>query len=115
MLRSMRQQGSLCAFSSPNPRCSPSIWMLISRSSFSATSTPWTILPSEPIWLSVDRVVYINRRLVELTGEPHFLRDPGMLESAMMRAQNHWSYGEVDMVVLAGSLLLGINRNHPFE
>jgi death on curing protein len=50
-----------------------------------------------------------------MTGEPYFLRDPGLLESAVMRPQNHWNYGEKDMVLLAGALLLGINRNHPFE
>lgn len=50
-----------------------------------------------------------------MTGEPYFLREPGMLESALMRPRNHWNYGERDMALLAGSLLLGINRNHPFE
>jgi death-on-curing protein len=73
-------------------------------------------LPSEPIWLALERVIYINKRLVGLTGEPHFLRDSAMLESAIYGPRNHWFFGQVtDMAVLAGALLLAINRNHPFE
>lgn len=73
-------------------------------------------MPSEPIWLTPERVIYINKRLVSLTGEPHFLRDVALLESAVHSPRNHWFFGEVDdMVVLAGTLLLAINRNHPFE
>jgi death on curing protein len=72
-------------------------------------------LPSEPIWLADSQVVRINERLVGLTGEPHFLRDPGLLSSAMSRPINRWAYGDEDIVNLAGVLLLGIGRNHPFE
>ena len=51
-----------------------------------------------------------------MTGEPHFLRDPGMLESAINSPRNHWFFAQVgDMAILAGALLLAINRNHPFE
>jgi death on curing protein len=39
-----------------------------------------------------------------------------MLESAIHSPRNHWFYEHVaDMAVLAGALLLAINRNHPFE
>jgi len=39
-----------------------------------------------------------------------------MLESAIYSPRNHWFFGQVaDMAVLAGALLLAINRNHPFE
>ena len=71
--------------------------------------------PNEPIWLADSQVTEINKRLVAETGEPHFLRDPGLLSSALARPKNRWSYGEHDIVGLAGSLLLGIGRNHPFE
>lgn len=72
-------------------------------------------MPSEPIWLTDGQVVRINERLVDKTGEPHFLRDAGLLSSAMARPINRWAYGDEDIVSLAGSLLLGIGRNHPFE
>jgi death on curing protein len=72
-------------------------------------------LPNEPIWLTSDQVIKINKRLVQETGEPHFLRDFGALESAVMRPLNRWHYEEeYDVPNLAAHLLLGIGRNHPF-
>jgi death on curing protein len=71
-------------------------------------------LPSEPIWLSVETVIEINRAAVALTGEPHFLRDRGLLESALARPQNSFAYGEEDIVVLAVRLLAGIAQAHAF-
>ena len=37
-----------------------------------------------------------------------------MLESALGRPQNKWSYGETDMPALAAAYAFGIARNHPF-
>ena len=72
-------------------------------------------MPNEPIWLTTDQVIQINVRLVQKTGEPHFLRDLALLESAVMRPVNRWHYGELDVAILAAHVLLGIGRNHPFE
>ncbi len=72
-------------------------------------------MPSEPIWLTEEQVIRINQRLVEKTGEPHFLRERGLLSSGISRPRNRWAYGETDVVNLAGVLLLGIGMNHPFE
>lgn len=72
-------------------------------------------MPSEPIWLTEAQVVRINERLVEQTGEPHALLQPGLLSSGMARPKNRWSYGEQDVANLAGILLLGVGMNHPFE
>ena len=71
-------------------------------------------MPSEPTWLTADAVIRFNQRAVADTGEPFILRDAGLLESALARPKNHWSYGEDDLAVLAVSLLLGIAGNHPF-
>lgn len=71
-------------------------------------------MPSEPDWLGADTLIALNAALVAETGEPHFVRDPGLLESALARPINRWHYGEREMSVLAVSLLLGIARNHPF-
>jgi death on curing protein len=46
--------------------------------------------------------------------EPHFLRDRGLLESAVARAQNAFAYGEEDVVALAVRLLAGIAQAHAF-
>ncbi|MEA3066093.1 MAG: death on curing protein [Sphingomonadales bacterium] len=71
-------------------------------------------MPSEPTWLDAGLVTQINAELVALTGEPFFVRDSGLLESALARPHNHWSYGDDDMASLATALLVGIVRNHPF-
>lgn len=71
-------------------------------------------MPSEPVWLSADLVTEFNEITVAETGEPFFVRDRGLLESALARPVNHWSYGEDDIATLALALLLGIARNHPF-
>lgn len=72
-------------------------------------------MPNEPRWLSVETVIDINRRLVTITGENHFLRDQGLLESAIARPQNAYAYGEGDLLVLAVRLMAGVVQSHAFE
>jgi death-on-curing protein len=67
----------------------------------------------KPIWLTEQQIVRINQRLVEKTGEPHRLRDAGLLATAMASPMHHWE--NTDIRHLAGALLLGIGRVHPFE
>lgn len=71
-------------------------------------------MPNEPRWLSIEAVVQINRAVVAITGEPHLLRDRGLLESALARPRNFFGFGEEDIVVLAVSLMAGIARAHAF-
>lgn len=56
-----------------------------------------------------------NRLELAETGEPHFVRDLGLLDSAMARPRNAFAYGEEDIVVLAVALMAGISRAHAFE
>jgi death-on-curing protein len=72
-------------------------------------------LPNEPRWLPVEAVVGINQAVVAITGEPHFLWDRGLLESALARPQNAFAYGEEDIVVLAVRLMAGLAQAHAFE
>jgi death-on-curing protein len=72
-------------------------------------------LPNEPRWLPIEAVIEHNRLEVEETGERHFLRDSGLLESALARPQNAFAYGEEDIVSLAVRLLDGIAQAHAFE
>jgi death on curing protein len=72
-------------------------------------------LPNEPLWLPIEVVIEVNRTLVATTGEQHFLRDRGLLESALARPQNAFAYGEEDIVVLAVRLMAGIAQAHAFE
>ena len=74
------------------------------------------ISPAEPVWLTPGHAIKVNLKEVGETGEPHFVRDIGALESAIARAQNRWSYhNEEDAVRLAVCLAYGIAQNHPFE
>jgi death-on-curing protein len=72
-------------------------------------------LPNEPQWLPIEVVVEINKAVVQSTGEPHFVRDRGLLEGALARPQNAFAYGEADMLVLAVRLMAGIAQAHGFE
>jgi len=72
-------------------------------------------LPSEPNWLPVEVVVEHNRTELAETSENHFVRDLGLLESAIARPRNLFAYGEEDIVVLAVALMAGISRAHAFE
>jgi death-on-curing protein len=72
-------------------------------------------LPNEPRWLPIEAVINHNRREAESSGEPHFLRDRGLLESALARPRNFFGFGEEDIVVLAVVLMAGIARAHAFE
>jgi death on curing protein len=72
-------------------------------------------LPNEPNWLPLETVIAINRVVVAITGERHFLRDAGLLESAVARPQNAFAYGEEDIVALAVRLMAGIALAHAFE
>jgi death-on-curing protein len=72
-------------------------------------------LPNEPIWLPVEVIVEHNRLELADTGEHHFVRDFGLLESALARPRNAFAYGEEDIVVLAVALMDGISRAHAFE
>lgn len=71
-------------------------------------------MANEPRWLNAWHVTHLNARIVADGGEPHFVRDRGLLESALARPHNSWAYGEDEMVVLAIKLLLGLALNHPF-
>ena len=72
-------------------------------------------MPSEPNWLPIEAVIEHNRLELLETGENHFVRDRGLLESALARPRNAFAYGEEDVVVLAVTLMAGIARAHAFE
>ena len=72
-------------------------------------------MPNDPSWLPIEAVIDYNRLEAEASGEPHFLRDRGLLESALARPRNFFGFGEEDIVVLAVVLMAGIARAHAFE
>ena len=68
----------------------------------------------EPEWLSLDLALAIHDRQLAEHGGPTGVRDQGMLESALARPLNQWTYGEDDLCALAAAYAYGIARNHPF-
>jgi death on curing protein len=72
-------------------------------------------LPNEPHWLPAEVVIEHNRLELAQTWEGHFVRDIGLLESALARPRNFFGYGEQDIIVLAVALMAGIARAHAFE
>lgn len=69
---------------------------------------------SEPAWLPLDLIIRLHDRQIELHGGLAGTRDHGLLESAIARPLNAWSYGEADLFTLASLYAAGLIRNHPF-
>ncbi len=68
----------------------------------------------EPAWIPLEVVLAIHdEQLAEHGGQPG-VRDRGLLESAMARPQNQFTYGEYSIARLAAGYAFGISRNHPF-
>lgn len=73
-------------------------------------------MPSDIRWLEIDEVCALNALIVAESGEPHGVRDPGLLDSGMARAAQRYAYEqpEPDLWDLAVILLFGIAQNHAF-
>lgn len=69
---------------------------------------------SEPRWLTKSQAVRIHAEQLAIFGGPAGIRDEGMLESALGRPLNKWTYGETDLAVLAAAYAYGIASNHHF-
>jgi death-on-curing protein len=69
---------------------------------------------NEPVWLDVEILVDLHAEQLALFGGPEGIRDQGMLESALGRPVNKFTYGETDLATLAAAYAFGIARNHPF-
>ena len=69
---------------------------------------------TEPRWLDVELALAIHDRQLAEHGGGSGVRDPGLLESALARPINSWSYGEADAAALAAAYAFGVARNHPF-
>lgn len=66
-------------------------------------------------FLSVDAVIVLHAALIEESGGSHGLRDGGLLESAIARAENKVNYDpEATVAMVAASLSWGLIKNHAF-
>lgn len=70
----------------------------------------------EPIWVNKKVAIAMHDRQLAEHGGGTGVRDEGMLESALARAQNLFLYGDgnIDWAALAAAYAYGIASNHPF-
>jgi len=68
----------------------------------------------EPVW--VDQEVILQHHIDHIAkyGDAYGLRDAGLLESALTRAQNLYAYKQADLYTLAAAYAYGVAKNHPF-
>jgi death-on-curing protein len=68
-----------------------------------------------PIWIDERDVVAVHDSLLAQHGGLPGLRDRGLLESALARPRQHYSYAEtIDIIQMTALYTAGIVRNHPF-
>jgi death-on-curing protein len=72
--------------------------------------------PKEPTWVRLDAVLAIHRRQLSEHGGLNGIRDQGMLESALGRPANKYSYEspKPSLAHLAAAYAFGVAKNHPF-
>ena len=69
----------------------------------------------EPLWIDERDALAIHDRLLALHGGRVGLRDRGLLESALARPRQHYTYARnPDIIEMAARYTAGIVRNHPF-
>jgi death on curing protein len=69
---------------------------------------------SEPVWLGRATVIDMHAEQLALFGGPAGIRDVGLLESALARPINKWTYGDEDRPTLAAAYAYELAKNHPF-
>jgi death on curing protein len=69
---------------------------------------------SEPVWISRDVAVAIQRELLARFGGLDGIRDQGLLDSALNRPFHLHHYGDPGLFELAAACAEGIVKNHPF-
>lgn len=69
----------------------------------------------KPLWTSEGDALALHNRVLALHGGAAGLRDRALLQSALARPQQHFSYAEAsDIPGLAAIYTAGIIRNHPY-
>jgi death-on-curing protein len=68
----------------------------------------------KPEWVTMQVVLAIHDEQLAIHGGSSGLRDVALLESALGRPQNKWSYEKCELPELAAAYGYGVARNHPF-
>jgi len=73
------------------------------------------VKPRELQWVEERDVLAIHERLIALHGGAKGLRDRALLQSAIARPRQHYSYGSFPDVIELGAIYTsGLIQNHPF-
>ena len=68
-----------------------------------------------PIWIDERDVLTVHDKLLAQHGGMPGLRDRGLLQSALARPRQHYSYAEkIDLIEMAALYTAGIVRSHTF-
>lgn len=69
-----------------------------------------------PVWLHDGLAARVHAEQLATHGGQDGVRDAGLLDSALNRPRQTWTYTEPkpDLPTLAASLAYGVARNHPF-
>ena len=68
----------------------------------------------EPTWVDRDECLAIHEMVLARHGGEVGVRDAGLLESALFKPQNLFTYGSPTHAEMAASYAAGIILNHPF-
>ena len=68
----------------------------------------------EPVWIHFQAALAIHDALLAEFGGASGIRDESLLESALARPRNLWSYEKPTIFRLAAAYTHGIVKNHPF-
>ena len=68
----------------------------------------------EPIWVLRETVLLLHEQSLAEHGGSSGIRDEGLLDSALGRPLNLFSYGNPALFDLAASYVFGLVKNHPF-
>lgn len=70
---------------------------------------------NEPVWLQKAAILLLHDSIIARFGGSEGVRDEGLLESALHRPVNRFSYEEgIDLADLAASHAFALVRNHAF-
>lgn len=69
---------------------------------------------NEPVWIQRQLILALHERLLAEHGGAAGVRDEGLLDSALGRPRQIFTYEEPDLPRLAAAYAAGIVRNHPF-
>ena len=68
----------------------------------------------EPVWVAKLVVLAMHEELLAEHGGASGLRDETLLDSALARPRNLFSYGDSDLFFLAAAYIQSLVSNHPF-